>query len=82
MQRRPEPELMDDEAQALAYARADFAEPHDRFVALLRERVGAPAGRALDLGCGPGDVTFRVARAFPAVRKKTVRLSSWCRTIS
>jgi trans-aconitate methyltransferase len=67
VERTPEPELMDDAAQALAYARADFAEPHDRFVALLAARTGAGAlrGAALDLGCGPGDVTFRVARALP-----------------
>jgi len=67
MQRIPEPELMDDAAQALAYARADFAAPHDRFVALLCERTrGAELrGRALDLGCGPGDITFRVATALP-----------------
>lgn len=56
---------MDGEAQARAYAEADFAEPHDRFVALLRDRLPdlAPTGSALDLGCGPGDVTMRVARA-------------------
>lgn len=67
MQRIPEPELMDDAAQALAYARADFAAPHDRFVALLCARTNATAlrGAALDLGCGPGDITFRVARALP-----------------
>jgi len=70
MLRVPEPELMDDAAQALAYARADFATPHDRFVALLCERTGARGlrGAALDLGCGPGDVTFRVARALPQLR--------------
>ncbi len=58
---------MDDAAQALAYARADFSAPHDRFVALLCERTHAAAltGTALDLGCGPGDITFRVARALP-----------------
>jgi SAM-dependent methyltransferase len=67
MERIPEPELMDDTAQALAYARADFAAPHDRFVALLCERTRAAElrGRALDLGCGPGDITFRVAAALP-----------------
>ena len=67
MKRTPEPELMDDAAQALAYARADFAAPHDRFVALLCERTGAASlrGAALDLGCGPGDIAFRVARALP-----------------
>ncbi len=67
MDRAPEPELMDDASQARAYAEANFQEPHDRFVALLCERTGASGlrGWALDLGCGPGDVTFRVARALP-----------------
>jgi SAM-dependent methyltransferase len=67
MERIPEPELMLDPAQARAYAEADFAEPHDRFVALLRERLPRlpDAGAALDLGCGPADVTLRFARAFP-----------------
>ena len=67
MLRIPEPELMEDAAQALAYARADFAAPHDAFVAQLVSRTNARElrGAALDLGCGPGDVTFRVARALP-----------------
>ena len=67
MERVSEPEVMDDEAQARAYAEADFAEPHDRFVALLHARLpDLPAvGVALDLGCGPADVTLRVARALP-----------------
>jgi ubiquinone/menaquinone biosynthesis C-methylase UbiE len=67
VKRTPEPELMDDPAQARAYAAADFAEPHERFVALLRARLPglAPSGRALDLGCGPGDPTLRLARALP-----------------
>jgi SAM-dependent methyltransferase len=58
---------MDDPAQARAYAAADFAEAHDRFVALLRERLPrlAASGCALDLGAGPGDPTLRVARALP-----------------
>lgn len=70
MQRQPEPELMTDEAQALAYARADFAEPHERFVGLFREcfLANAPRGTVLDLGCGPADVTWRFAAAFPHCR--------------
>ncbi len=63
--RTPEPELMDDPAQALAYARGDFEEPHNHFVALFRQHFGDPGkARALDLGCGPGDISRRFARAF------------------
>ena len=69
MQRITEPELMDDEAQALAYAEADFEEPNSRFAALFSERAGVlPEGAAvLDLGCGPGDITLRIARAHPGI---------------
>lgn len=67
MARIPEPELMDEPAQALAYATADFEQPHQRFIDLFRERMGEQlSGEVLDLGCGPGDVTARFARAFPA----------------
>lgn len=63
----PEPELMDDEAQARAYSEADFAEPHDRFVAGFLDRFGRlPASQVVDLGCGPADVTVRFALAQPA----------------
>lgn len=67
MQRIPEPELMDDAAQARAYAEADFSEPHAHFVALFRESFPDEdlAGMVLDLGCGPADVTLRLARAYP-----------------
>lgn len=67
MERVPEPELMDGTEQARAYAAADFAEPHDRFVMLLGERLpDLPSeGLALDLGCGPADVTVRFAAAHP-----------------
>ena len=67
MQRIPEPELMDDEAQARAYANADFEQPHSQFIALLGARFPANAwqGHVLDLGCGPADITLRFARAFP-----------------
>jgi len=53
--------------QAEAYDRADFEEPHRRIVPLFEaEFPGAEVeGRVLDLGCGPGDVTFRFARRFP-----------------
>lgn len=67
MKRRPEPELMDEAEQALAYAQADFSEPDARFMELLAGQ--APGGldgvRALDLGCGPGNVLLRFLRAYP-----------------
>ncbi len=65
-QRIPEPELMTDQAQAKAYAEADFSEPHDHFVELFRARFGDQlAGKVLDLGCGPGDICRRFVRRFP-----------------
>jgi 2-polyprenyl-3-methyl-5-hydroxy-6-metoxy-1,4-benzoquinol methylase len=69
VERVPEPELMDDRDQALAYAAADFSEPHDAFVAAFATRFPEFAGgRVVDLGCGTGDVTVRFARAYPNTR--------------
>ncbi len=67
MQRVPEPELMLDPEQAMAYAQADFSEPHNRFVELFQECFWGEAitGAVLDLGCGPGDIALRFARVFP-----------------
>jgi trans-aconitate methyltransferase len=70
VERIPEPELMLDREQVSAYAAADFEEPHQRFIELLQMRLAPlrPHGVALDLGCGPGDISFRFLRAFPAWR--------------
>lgn len=65
MERIAEPELMDAEDQAAAYANADFSAPHDAFVELFRAHFGDSTTHVLDLGCGPADVTIRFARAFP-----------------
>ena len=67
MDRILEPELMDDERQSIAYAKADFSTSNQLFVdSLIR---GFPAGlhRAVDIGCGPGDVVIRLARAVPGL---------------
>lgn len=67
MQRVTEPELMNDPLHAQAYARADFEAAHSRIV----EQFGVYfpgvelAGNILDLGCGPGDISFRFAARFP-----------------
>ncbi|QOC23648.1 class I SAM-dependent methyltransferase [Wenzhouxiangella sp. AB-CW3] len=66
MKRVPEPELMDAPAQARAYAEADFSEPNNLFVELALSHLDTRAGgRLLDLGCGPGDICLRFARALP-----------------
>ncbi len=70
MNRIPEPELMDDEEQARAYAQADFSEANSLFVQLFQE--GFPdaglTGPVLDLGCGPADIPMRLARLHPRAR--------------
>lgn len=67
MKRRPEPELMEEEGQARAYAQADFSASNRLFMRLLAElKPGPLAGaRALDLGCGPADIVCRFLRAYP-----------------
>lgn len=67
MERIPEVEIMDDPAQARAYAEADFSVSHGRRVEIFRRCFPGLAltGAVLDLGCGSGDVLLRFARAFP-----------------
>ena len=69
MKRTLEPELMDDPEQARAYAWADFEKENQGFVDRFREYFpGFTEGHILDLGCGPGDIPVRFARALPASR--------------
>ena len=67
MLRIVEPELMDDPEQAEVYAAADFEKPHSNIVEICDVFFpGAEIkGQILDLGCGPGDITFRFASKFP-----------------
>ena len=67
MDRIPEPELMDAPEQVAAYAGADFGEPNARFVEAVLALMDEPpaSGELADLGCGPGDICIRLARALP-----------------
>lgn len=70
MERILEPELMDDPHQARAYAEADFAATDQAFTdhvsALLHaRRATATPPRILELGCGPGNISFRLAETLP-----------------
>ncbi|MFC1796030.1 class I SAM-dependent methyltransferase [Pseudomonadota bacterium] len=68
MKRRPEPELMDSEAQTRAYAEADFEEANNLFAEKFREHFESSLqGNSMaDLGCGPGDISIRMACQYPA----------------
>ena len=70
MKRIPEPELMDSEAQTLAYAQADFEESNQMFAQNFLDRFPrlTNSGRMADLGCGPGDISIRLATALPGWR--------------
>lgn len=85
MERFPEPELMEERQQACAYAAADFSEPHNRFIELFQEAFPGLGieGYALDLGCGPGDIAMRFARANTACKAFTTHcwpLTRWRRS--
>lgn len=67
MQRITEPELMNDKTQAEAYASADFEQAHQLIIDSFDHYFPSIklAGHILDLGCGPGDISFRFAKHFP-----------------
>lgn len=65
MERIPEPELMNDEQQSLAYAQADFSTSNQLFVDSLVRDFPAHLHAIADIGCGPADVVIRLAKAAP-----------------
>ncbi len=66
MDRILEPEIMNDSDADAAYARADFSDSNqafaDRLAAELKGSRSDGTLRIVDLGCGPADVTIRIAR--------------------
>ena len=69
MDRILESELMDDPVQAEAYAAMDFSVENQGFVERFREYFpDFSQGHVFDLGCGPGDIPVRLARALPGCR--------------
>ena len=55
---------MTDTAQAKAYATADFSVPHTNIVRRFQQAFPALPQQAtvVDLGCGPADITIRIAK--------------------
>jgi ubiquinone/menaquinone biosynthesis C-methylase UbiE len=76
MERVLEPELMTDEQQALAYAKADFSTSNQWYVDHLLADCPDQLGNVLDIGCGPGDVMLRLAAARPSARITAIDGSS------
>ncbi len=74
MPRVPEAELMEEMEQARAYSLADFEEPHNRFIELIKETFPGETFDCLvlDLGCGSGDICIRFANAFPMMRMHAI----------
>ncbi len=69
MERIVEPELMDDPLQARAYAEADFDRSDEAFTERFLALLGQPFPDGIvDLGCGPGNISFRLAAALPRAR--------------
>jgi ubiquinone/menaquinone biosynthesis C-methylase UbiE len=68
MDRILEPEIMDGEAEAAAYARADFSDSNQAYVADVVKSFPAHLAQVVDLGCGPGEIDIRLSRASPASR--------------
>jgi SAM-dependent methyltransferase len=67
MERICEPELMDDVQQAREYSEADFSASDASTVGRIFSRFpdGQLGARILDLGCGPGNITFPLAARSP-----------------
>ncbi len=72
MERRCEPELMEDGSQVRAYAEADFSRTDRDVIEAIADLLGSEGGedgdglRFADLGCGPGNISLLLARRWPA----------------
>lgn len=72
MQRCPEPELMTASEQVIAYSDADFNSGDQSFIQRLQELIHQSGSDLLsgslilDLGCGPGNISERLAVCWPA----------------
>src|SRR5580658_7571189 len=66
MDRVLEPEIMDGEVEADAYAHADFSDSNQSYVEHLVREFRSHLTNVVALGCGPGETPVRLARAAPA----------------
>lgn len=76
MERVLEPEVMEDEEQAAAYAEADFSLSNQMFVDDFWADCDPGCANVLDLGCGSGDIPIRLVRGRPSVHITAVDASN------
>ena len=71
MERVPEPELMEEKKQVISYDEADFSEGEDDLINqinyyLLRKNISlGEKDLIVDLGCGPGNISEKLAIKWP-----------------
>ncbi|MEM6257487.1 MAG: methyltransferase domain-containing protein [Planctomycetota bacterium] len=76
LERRLEPEVMDDPVEAAAYQAMDHTQANEAFVLRLLELLGSePTGAALDLGTGPGDIPILLCGRAPLLRITAIDLA-------
>jgi ubiquinone/menaquinone biosynthesis C-methylase UbiE len=67
--RLPEPEVMDDSGEVEAYssaaAEAYLSKIDDTFVEHALQLIGTASGRAIDIGCGPGQILMKLSARLP-----------------
>ena len=67
--RKPEPEVMDDSDEVQAYssaaAEAYLSKIDDSFVEHTLRLIGPTPGRAIDIGCGPGQILMKLSTQLP-----------------
>jgi len=74
MNRIPEPELMENPSQVKAYANADFSKSDSMVVKGLEKylkKIGKTLNKndlILDIACGPGNISERIAENWPFVK--------------
>lgn len=62
--RIPEPEYMTEEEE-YCYAQADYSVPHEALAKEVVAKANQAGLRAIDIGCGPGDVLLRLRKHAP-----------------